>query len=825
MKAIQRMKGKVFFLFVLIVCLCVCDIPVQAASNYTKKVTKKNADFTLSAEYGLGGLVYYEMPTMINVTLKCKENFTGTLRIIPEDNTMSTVAYGMDISLSAGEAKTFQFVPSTITYNGRVLIEVLDEKGKVVFGERHEVLTQDGGEEVTVGILSDDYGALSYFDGNAVEIKGMTGVTSIFELTKDNFPEDSKALTMMQYMIIDNFDTATLSAEQYDALKGWVQDGGVLILSLGSSYQNVLHCFTDSFVTGTLGDLEKKDVTWDALYEVTKAAQTTADQTTVTQTEELNNDEDAGADDSLKLDCIAFQLDGGEPLADTIPEDLISSKKVGHGRVVVLAYSMGMEPMTSAENRKEIAGCIIDVVEVEATSNKFYGSDVDSNTMYSGLNVAELADTSSKPSVLLYGIILVVYVFLVGPVLYLILKKMNKRENIWVAIPIVALTFTAVIYATGFLYRINKPLISTFTVIQLQDDVKSEKIYTSTICPKPKQYTVQFADGYTGFRKDTGYYYGGMFSFANSTNTGSFDYMLKENSKGMEVLFNTTEPFQKTNFLLNKNSDNNIGTLDSDLTCYTDGFDGTVTNNTCYDLKDVVVTFENYLCLVGDIKKGETATIDKSKIIVMNGYGSFDKLYPETRMYVDREMGLRYQINTMVETQLINKNEFKTGYVWGCMQSYQPDVVDGSDVKRAGCGIIFDSYKAEYADVKGAYYSNIDGMVISSQGDYDIQDRSLYTAEAVLTYSFDDCSEITELENVTLKENNLNPNFRVADVYAYNVETGDYEQIFVNGTTLNGSQLKKYMLDNVIILKFTHGQSNGKYYNYCIPRISAKGEE
>ena len=136
MKAIQRMKGKVFFLFVLIVCLCVCDIPVQAASNYTKKVTKKNADFTLSAEYGLGGLVYYEMPTVVNVTLECKENFTGTLRVIPEDGSLATVAYGMDISLSAGEPKTFQFVPSTITYNGRVLIEVLDEKGYILLNKR-----------------------------------------------------------------------------------------------------------------------------------------------------------------------------------------------------------------------------------------------------------------------------------------------------------------------------------------------------------------------------------------------------------------------------------------------------------------------------------------------------------------------------------------------------------------------------------------------------------------------------------------------------------------------------------------------------------------
>ena len=813
MKAIQRMKGKVFFLFVLIVCLCVCDIPVQAASNYTKKVTKKNADFTLSAEYGLGGLVYYEMPTMINVTLKCKENFTGTLRIIPEDNTMSTVAYGMDISLSAGEAKKFQCVPSTLSYDGRVLIEVLDENGKVVFGERHEVLSQGGGEKVTVGILSDDYGALSYFDGNEIDVNGEKGVTSIFELTKDNFPEDSKALTMIQYMIIDNFDTATLSKEQYDALKGWVQDGGVLILSLGSNYQNVLHCFTDSFVAGTIGTLEKKDVTWDTLYEATEDA----------QTEEVDNHEDTGEGNSLNMDCIAFQLDDGEAFSENIAEDLISTKKVGHGRVVVLAYSMGMEPMTSAENRKEIARFIIDTAEVSATSSKFYGSDVDSMSMYGGLGIAEMADISKKPSAVLYGIILVIYVILVGPILYLILKKMNKRESIWIAIPIVALTFTAVIYATGFLYRINKPLISTFTVVQLQDDVKSEKIYTSIVCPKPKEYTVQFAEGYSGFRKDTaGYSYS---IFSSSTDAGSFDYMLKENSKGTEILFDTTEPFQRTNFLMNKNSENNIGTLDSDLIGYTDGFEGTVTNNTCYDLKDVVVTFESYLCMVGDIKKGETATIDKSKIIGMGSYGSFDKLYPENRLYVDKEMYLRYKLNSMVESNLIDKSQFNKGYVWACMQTYQPDVVNGSDVKRAGCGIILNSYTAEYADVKGAYYPNIDSMEIATQGDFDRYDRSLYSAEAVFTYSFEECPKITELENMTLKENNNDPYVKPADVYAYNVETGDYDPIFVDGKTLKGSQLEKYMLDDVIILKYVQGQTTTKYYNFFIPRISARGEK
>lgn len=845
MKAIQKMKGMVAFLFVLIACLCVCDIPVHAASSYTKKVTKKNADFTLSAEYGLGGLVYYEMPTMVNVTVECKENFTGTLRVIPEDYTLATVAYGMDISLSAGEEKTFQCVPTSLGYNGKIVIEVLDEKGKVVYGESHEILLQSGGDKVTVGILSDDYSALSYFDGIGVEVNGEKGITSIFELTKDNFPEDSKALTMMQYMVIDNFDTASLSDEQYNALKNWVQDGGVLVLGLGSNYQNVLHCFTDSFITGTLGTLEKKDVTWEALQDAsailmpeTTTENTTeavsSEQTTVepvngeetpeqSQTEEMDGDEDIGAGCSLNMDCIGFQLEGGESFSEDITAETAYTKKVGKGRVVVLAYSIGMEPMTSSAYRKSIAKFIIDKSEVEATTSKFYGSDADIDTIHRGLNVAEMADTSRKPSTILYGAILFIYVILVGPILYLILKKVNKRESIWVAIPIVALVFTAVIYATGFLYRINKPLVSTFTLIQLQEDVKSEKIYTSIVCPKPKEYTVQFAEGYTGFHKSV---YGSSYSiFGTSTEATPYDYMLKENSKGTEIIFDCSEPFQKTNFVVNKNNDNNIGTLDSNLICSTTGFEGTVTNNTCYDLKDVVVTFENYLCMVGDIKKGETATIDSSKIIGMNSYGSFDKLYPEKRLYLDKEMYLRYEINTMVETSLINKNEFNKGYVWACMPSYQPDMVDGSDVKRAGCGVILNSYTAEYSDVTGTFYPNIDGMEIAVQGEYDIQDRSIYSSEVVFTYSFENFPGVAELENMTLKENSNDAYRKPADVYAYNVETGAYEQVFVDGETLKGEKLKKYMMDDVIMLKYVQVQTGTDYYGSYIPRICARGEQ
>lgn len=856
MKVIRKMRGMVAIVLTLVACICLGDVQVYAASDYTKKVTRKNADFTLSAEYGLGGLAYYDMPAMVSVTVECKENFTGMLRVTPEDNSGSTVAYGVDISLSAGETKTFRLVPTTLGNNGRINIEILDEKGKVVYGERNDIFLSSGGDKVSVGILSDDYSALSYFDGIGVEIDGAPGTTSIFELTKENFPEDANALSLMQYLLIDNFDTAGLSDEQYGALKTWVQEGGILILGLGSNYQNVLHCFNDSFITGTLGTLEKKDVTWHVLQdasalpsmdtdtegatEANSGEQTGEEESTeattgeekdggeTEQTPEISEDTGEIAEGcTLNLDCIEFRLEDGESLSENTTEDSVYIKKAGSGRVVVLAYSMGMEPMSSSSSKKSIAKFIMEESQAIATRDKFYGMDQERGTMYSGLNVAALVDTSRKPSAILYGIILLIYVVLVGPVLYLILKALNKREKIWIAVPLVTLVFTAVMYATGFLYRINKPQVSTFTVIQLQEEVKAEKIYTNVVCPKPKEYTVQFAEGYTGFRKDVDDYSYSILSSATYMGGGaiSCDYMLKENSKGTQMFLNCSEPFQQTELTINKNSDNNIGTLDSNLTCSTTGFEGTVTNNTCYDLKDVVVTFETYLYMAGDIKKGETITIDSSRIIESNPYGSFDRLYPADRLYTDREMYLRYQVNTMVETSVVDMDAVNKGYIWASIPSYQPDLVKDSDVKRVGCGVLLTSYTAEYSDVTGTYYPNIKKMLVASTGEYDDVDGSLYSSESVNTYSFEGWTSITALQIMETQEDNKDSYRKLADVYAYNVETGAYEQVFVDSDTLSGEELEKYILDNVIMLKFVQVQSGANYYNTYIPRISARGEE
>ena len=191
------------------------------SSNVTKKVTKKNADVSMETFCGIDGFAVYDNPVPIFVTVTYNKDFTGSIRITPVmENGQTIVAYGEDISLAKGEAKTFSFTPSTLGSNGKVKIELLDEKEKVIYAETDKVSLTIIGTNVVMGILSDDYSGLNYFDGVPAAFGSYQGVINTLELTNTSFPESKDALSILNYILIDNYDTANLSDEQYAALKG-----------------------------------------------------------------------------------------------------------------------------------------------------------------------------------------------------------------------------------------------------------------------------------------------------------------------------------------------------------------------------------------------------------------------------------------------------------------------------------------------------------------------------------------------------------------------------------------------------------------------------
>lgn len=772
-------------------------VVTQASKNVTKKIIKKNTDITMDVSCGIDGVATYDNPTLIQVTVKSSKDFNGCIQITPSESYGErVVAYGEDISLAAGTAKTFSFVMGNLNSSeGRFSVALLDEKGKVVYSEKDTAVLEGTGNSVYIGVMSDDFSGLAYFDVAYIDYAGYEQQVNLLELSKDNFPENSSALGMMSYLLIDNYDTAQLSDQQYEALKDWVNEGGVLLAALGANYQNVLNRFDDDFLSGTIGAVSKKNLSWDIKTEkVTLNA----------------------------VDSIEFSLEGGVPLESFAKDGTVYKKEVGSGVVVVLSYDLGMEPFVSLDKRKEVVTKLLRDSAGAQTTNRMTGNVYSYNTY----DVAKAMNASKKPSTLLFGLVLIVYVVFVGPVLYCILKKYNKREKIWIAIPITAGICTVVIFLLSTIYRVRKPMINSFTVIQLGEGSKEEKVYTNIICPKAKDYSLMLSDGYGNVMTQPDYSYNMFGSYEEDKEEGSYDMMVKKKNDGIELLLHNSAAFQEKNITMNRISENDLGMIELDIHCYTKGFGGTVTNRMNCDLRNVVVNYEDHFYMIDTLKKGESAKIDESKLIQVQAYDSFSGVMNYGNAIITKNRDLmkyrQYEMNCFMENYYVKKDTCQQGCVWADVGTYIPELTKKGSVKQYGGAVVYMPFTGEYEDVKSVYCPDINIAMVASDGDFDTADRCIYSGMVTATYSFEEYPDITTLENMDYNQTPNGGYGKYASVYAYNSETGGYDPIFTDSAVLTGEEFKKYVVGNVLILRYEMASSNESSY---MPKISARGDE
>ncbi len=776
----------------------------KASGNVKKKIVKKNADFSVKTEMGLNGYATYGRALPITLTVESKSNFEGEIRVVPGDTDIAVkIAQGQDVILAAGEAKNISVVLPSAGSGGLYYIQIVNRDGKVIYSERDRMTLTDNGMYAKIGILSDDYSALNYFDGRSLKMGTYEGTTSILALDKDSFPESADVLALLNYIVIDNYDTAQLSDRQYSALKDWVANGGVLILGTGSNYQNVLHTFQDDFISGTFSKVHKKTLNWEE-----KQTTNTGEQLEVQAAYSIED-----------VDCVDLTLKDGRELSDFSKDGTAMYKDIGGGKVVVLAYDLGMEPLAGYESREAVAIQLLTASRSDKTIDNLNGNYYD-NAAYSCYNIAKLTDESKKPSGTLYGVILFGYVVLVGPLLYLILKLLKQREKIWIAIPVLALIFTGIIYGTSFLYRVNVPIVDTLTMISLSDDQQQERVYTNVICPKTRNYELGLNADFQSVVYDSDNY---GYSYMNSilgvrTDAGQYDLLIKNSDEGKKLLFRNEEAFNSNSFTAVRTGENEIGMITYDLNCTTTGFSGTITNHTHYDLEDAVITYENHIYIAGDIKAGETVEIDPSRIKDSVGYGTFDQIYSGASQ---NQKGYRnYQVDSMMENYYMKVSDYRKGIIWAKIDQYQPEgYISKGDVRSSGVGVVYLTFSEDYTDVAGVYYQSIDQMVTENNGEYDPSDRSLYANETEVTYSFENYPGITRLQNVSKK--NETADRPLAQVFAYNYETGGYDEVFADSDTISGDIFSKYVMNNQLKLKYVQKGNNQCY----IPRICARGDE
>lgn len=604
------------------------------------------------------------------------EDFTGTVQVI-FGASYDNCAYNTEITLPAQGKKQFTItVPERAadTVYGLCQLNFLDEKESVIRSISLKDVFNDVFSGIPVGILSDDYSGLTYMDagGNPFYIRGMNSPMDLIELNNDNL---SGYLNGLYFLIIDQFNVSVLSEDNIQAIQDWVKNGGWLIIGTGAYAEQTLSGFDEDFL-----NVEVTDVS-----EPGEENAATVNENRYGYYYNLVYEADIDLRQMAMADLDYTKMTGFGSVNESMETPAVNCS-VEDGSVSILYFSLGEKEL------QKMSSYMVQNIyeELMYTSNSYRNFGGSWDMEYVGQRALAYIDScNSDLDFSWLRILIILYVILVGPVLYLILRKSRKSEWYWVGAPVLGILFVAGVYLLGLGVRLNEAKAYSVTV-QQTDDNRADT-YMLAYHSGVKPWEVHLKDSYEvagpGFQGYT--YYG-----SSSSTISDYHYIVSNDSKGMSIGLKPRENFENGFFYAGKKAES-TGALTGDelIGVGTGKLSGTVTNETDYDMAYVAVWSNSYIVVLSDVKAGETVDLQHAvadgKCAYQGSAPYFDSLlhdmvgiYGSRRDYAQDDMAALLIGLGVAEEK---KTQSGTVILAGVVKDYDKAVADKCSETAYGC--------------------------------------------------------------------------------------------------------------------------------------------
>ncbi|MCM1046340.1 MAG: hypothetical protein NC417_12595 [Candidatus Gastranaerophilales bacterium] len=558
------------------------------------------------------------------------EDFSGTVQLIIKNTGPDNCAYNTELSLASQGKKQFLVTMtdgSADTIQGSCSLNFLDGNGKVLQSIALSNIFGNITTGLPVGVLSDDYSSLTYLDagGNVVHLRNQSGPLSLVELDRDNL---MTYLNSLMFLVIDHYNVSTLEQEQIQAIQDWVQDGGMLIIGTGAYAMQTLSGFDEDFLNIDIN-----------LVDVSEPGEANPVYMNVAARGYYYYYESSGIDFfQMPIADLVYSYANAGAVPNTNWYDssenpaLISA--VGQGAVAVYYCSLGESSLQWLEYY------MIQYIYEELTA---YASTQGNYHSYSDMNSIgqrALSFIDHQNTTLNFGlleILIAFYVVLVGPLLYLILRKWKKREWYWVCAPAVGLFFIFAVFILGQSARVNDTRVYSITMQQADSDRMEAQVmaYHSGVKPWSIRLNDRFEAVGPGWNWYSYYYTSG-----NGTAPTDYYYLIQNDGQGLSVGIRPNSNFENGWFYANGRSENK-GSLTAEgiVDFGSNGqINGCVTNDTVCDMAYMAVWFNDFVAVFSDVKAGETIDLAQAeqdgRCVYQNTHPYYDDfLYGAVNIY------------------------------------------------------------------------------------------------------------------------------------------------------------------------------------------------
>ncbi len=442
--------------------LAATSIGAAAADGVTLGVLVGYQDVVKLGEWMPVTVVAKNSGAGIDGTLEVQEALNG------QPNVSGFPIYQEPISLASGAIKRIRTYVSVDTTGATITARIV-QNGRVI-------VSQDSGSVSTtstmIGVLSDQGTSLDSF----AAVHPASVAARVVHLTAGDIAESAIPLRAFDILAIDDFATDGLTAGQRTAISDFVRAGGDLLLGTGAAWRKTLAGLPPAILPMTVSG-------------------------TTSVTTALLGGSPVEVATGVPTPGPVWLATGSQPL--------LLERPVGAGIVTLATFDWNQDPVagwsgTAPLLRQLIARAVFGAggsVQNFAYANGgagIFGSQSSIGSKSGALNstLANLPELG-LPSLQLTGLLVLIYVLLVGPVNYVVLGAMRRRALAWVTVPMIALIAAGGAYGAGVLTKGRSVQANQVTILHLQPgwDRAYQETYTGIMAPSRGDYQATITGG------------------------------------------------------------------------------------------------------------------------------------------------------------------------------------------------------------------------------------------------------------------------------------------------------------------------------------------
>lgn len=431
------------------------------------------------------------------------------------------------------------------------------------------------------------------------------------------------------------------------------------------------------------------------------------------------------------------------------------------------------------------------------------------------------------PSFTLYAIVISIYVILVGPCLYLVLKKLNKRKLFWGCELILSILFVLFIMALGANTRLKAPFINYFKIITYNEDVVDNSVYFNIRAPFNNDYKLYLDKDYS---LKPIYEYSYYNDRRKNVKLESYNIGITKNEQENIIDVKNDVAFTKEYFYAEKSEDksgNNLIRVDMNL--FGDQVNGTITNHLEEPIENAAIVIYNKIIFLSTIPADSTIDLANMKIYTYNPKFKYGLTNEIAGLKVDKNGYIKDGYMTQNQKKTIldfymdnrfdvyNKKAFLIGFT---KDANQLELQLDSSYDAYGMTLIEVPVHANYSKDGSLYtsYVPIKNEEYSSSGDI------MYTDEMILTYSLGkDLSDISIYFNDLSYYDEQYYKAFSGHIYFYNRNTTLYDPFDLSIKKVSAEALKPYLNEeNEIVIKYVE-QFDKEGKQALLPSLSTIG--